>query len=210
MTDIQEDYEEYVEDYGIEFGGDYEGYDEGYGGEEDPTGFSDDYTDEPDYIQENEYDEYAEEGPEFQTEMGAYGEGGRVEIKRTIDQFKDLLVEGGLSTLTQAIGREYKNPIERFSGTVDAVCRSLGIEEEIIETILLKILSLKNVEYINPVGYIFGYIATDGGREMDNAKIQGIFRKIDVYNNMLNAGMEQPDVIRYARFWINFRRSLND
>lgn len=204
-----ENYGDYVEDYGMEFEEDLQLYDEeDYGVDEPTENYGEDEDYQQDFIQEEEYGEYAEEGPEFKSEMGAYGEGGRVVIKRTVDQFSELLAEGGLSSLTQAIGRQYKTPIERFAGTVDAVCRNLEIDEALIESMLSNIVSLKNVQYTNPVGYIFGYIASDGGRDMNNEKIQEIFKKLNTYNNLTNAGMEPPDVIRYARFWINFRRNL--
>jgi len=207
--DDMENYKDYVEDYDIELRNGFEdGFEEDYSIGGDSLEEDGDY--QQDFIQQEEYGEYTEDGPEFQTEMGAYGEGGRVVMKRTIDQFSDLLAEGGLSSLRQAIGREYKNPIERFSGTVDAISRNLEIDEAIIESVLLKIISLKNIQYTNPVGYIFGYIATNGGREMDKSSIQDIFKKLNLYNNITDAGMEPPDLIRYARFWINFRRQTDD
>ena len=194
-----ENYEgqDFVDEYGIQ---NYEGQDED----------EDEYGDYQDFIQEAQYDEYQEEGPEYKSEMGAYGEGGRVTMKRTVDQLNELLAEGGLSSLAQVIGRDYKTPGERFGGIVDAVCRNLDIEEDLIQSMLLKIPSLKNIQYINPVGYIFGYIATNGGSKMDKSKIDDIFNKLSTYNNVTNAGMEPPDVIRYARFWINFRRELTN
>ena len=133
-----ENYDEYVE-YDTE---NYEGQDfvDEYGIENYDDQDEDEYGDYQDFIQEDQYDEYQEEGPEYKSEMGAYGEGGRVTMKRTVDQLNELLAEGGLSSLAQVIGRDYKTPGERFGGIVDAVCRNLDIEEDYRK--LLRVLTI--------------------------------------------------------------------
>lgn len=206
MSD-EEDFGFAEEDYGFE-------YDDAFGATSDPYG--DDGYGEEDFGQtaediygEDIAEEFVEE-QQYEVEMGAYGEGGRVAFKPTAGDMQIVLNEGGLQSLSQAVGREYKDPLERFRGVVDAICRNLEIDDAIIVTLVDRSIHLKNIEYLNPVGYIFGYIATNGGRQMDNTEIQNIFKQIPTPRiQNLNVGMTPPDVIRYARFWMNFRRKFS-
>lgn len=206
------------EDYNDPFGGYDGGYtDNNYGEDdygEDDYGEDDYGEDDYQYSAEDVYgedipQEYVEE-QQFETEMGAFGEGGRVTFKPTAGDMQVTLTEGGLISLSQAIGRDIKDPTNRFREIVDAVCRNLQLEEAIIISLVNKVIYLKNIEYINPVGYIFGYIATDGGKSMKKSAIDVIFSEISTPKiQNLNAGMEPPDVIRYARFWMDLRKRMN-
>jgi hypothetical protein len=207
MSDYDDDFIYAEESYGFEYeeGGGYEG---GFVEEEpDPYG-DEDFGDSPDDIYGEDIGEEFVEEPQYETEIGAFGEEGRITLRPTAENMQMVLNEGGLSGLSQVVGREYKSPGERFVGVVDAICKNLEIDEGDIQSMLGKSNRLKNIEYINPVGYIVGYLTTDGGKGIDKVKVDQIFRQIPEprYKN-LNVGIEQPDVIRYARFWVNFRRS---
>ena len=213
MDDDDYDFSSAEEKYGFEneAGGGEDPYGEDPYGEdpygEDPYGeqiygeqiYGEDIDSEEEYIEKQE----------FSNEVDSYN---RVAYNPTGKDMQITISEGGgLASLAQIMGREYKDPSDRFRGVVDAIARSLEIEEGIIGSLVSKIGKLKNIEYLNPVGYIFGYLATDGGKQMDNAAIQAIFKEIPqprIQN--INAGLEPPDVIRYARYWINLRRRLND
>jgi hypothetical protein len=96
---------------------------------------------------------------------------------------------------------------EQFALYVDAISRKLNSNEEIniseddITAMLNNIRKLKNVEHINPSAYILGYIASNGGKNMNIEKVKWV---INVVSPKLDIGsVKPPDIVRYARFWMS-------
>ena len=69
-----------------------------------------------------------------------------------------------------------------------------------LNTFFKYIPKLKNPQYINPLGYILGYMATNGGEGMDKSQINKTLAYIP---RLKNYGFTEPDLIRYVNLWIN-------
>ena len=64
---------------------------------------------------------------------------------------------------------------------------------------------LNKLEYIhfkNPSAYILGYIASESGRNILESRVNYCFTKVLPLVE-LDAGLQRPDIIRYARLWTN-------
>lgn len=114
----------------------------------------------------------------------------------------DELMSGAISMDGK---RKILNADDRFLQNLDAISRSLSILEltqKDINDMIEATKSISNLGYKNVMGYILGYKATKGGREMNASDIQSIF--IDILPNLGEdrMGITPPDVIRYARFWM--------
>lgn len=64
--------------------------------------------------------------------------------------------------------------------------------------------NLKNPEYINPLGYILGYMATNEGKSMEKLQVK---KTLDYVPRLKNYGFTEPDLIRYSRLWLNLAKS---
>lgn len=102
--------------------------------------------------------------------------------------------------------REAILPRDRFLIGLDAIGRRIGednvasISEQDINIMLEKAATSPNIEYKNPLAFILGYLASKGGQSLKqptvNSVIKNILPKLDG-----EAGVEPPDVVRYARWW---------
>jgi hypothetical protein len=103
-------------------------------------------------------------------------------------------------------GREAIPPEDRFLINVDSLCRRMTSEniwkltEPDITYILEKTTQIVGLKYKNYVGYVLGYIATQGGRSMKKENIMNVIEKI-LPRLEDEGGVKAPDVIRYSRFW---------
>jgi hypothetical protein len=106
----------------------------------------------------------------------------------------------GIEKMDDELGREILDPVERFTRQVNAISRNPNIQlsEEDTDILLSKISNISNINYKNPTGYVLGYIATRGGRNLDKKSVTNIFKYI---LPKLQESVEQPDVIRYGRYW---------
>ena len=101
------------------------------------------------------------------------------------------------------------NPIERFRTKVHATCRGLNnhlsrqISEFTIEHIEDKIDSVPKPEYKNAECYVLGYLASNGGKNMNLDQINYVCNDVLPYiENDRKNPILKPDVIRYARLWM--------
>ena len=100
-------------------------------------------------------------------------------------------------------------PQEKLSEAVNAIAwnyKSDGVfsfSERDIDELLGKIHLLDNPKVTNPIGYILGYVATNGGKNMNN--IESVMSKIKK-GMIRDANVQPPDVIRYAKLWIRLQR----
>ena len=103
-------------------------------------------------------------------------------------------------------GREAIPPEDRFLINVDSLSRRMTSEniwkmtETDITYMLEKTSQIVGLKYKNYVGYVLGYIATQGGRSMKNENIMNVINKI-LPRLEDEGGVKAPDVIRYSRFW---------
>lgn len=153
-----------------------------------------DYFDE-DYEDQDEYVEDVEEENRFQAEVNVFE---RVNRRDNIDIDIDIGI-GPKKNRTQ------ETPIERFVKFVNAIALELTNENHLSENdvryILEKIRVINKPEYKNPTAYILGYIATNyGGNQINKDKLIECFNLLD---KLADKSVTQPDVIRYARLWMN-------
>ena len=66
--------------------------------------------------------------------------------------------------------------------------------------------NLKYVNFKNPSAYILGYIASSGGSNISESNVTYCFNSVLPFVE-LEAGLQLPDVIRYARLWTNLVNS---
>lgn len=106
----------------------------------------------------------------------------------------------------------FRSDIESFIINTNSIAKEL-VDNNIdidIEIILENIKNLDKPHLKNPTAYILGYIASRGGRKLD----QDSYKKA---LNMIKKGKKgnyafedtsvlQPDIIRYARIWLNFKK----
>ena len=105
------------------------------------------------------------------------------------------------------LARQSLKPEDRFYMAIDAISRKwssagiLPLQETDINNILDKAKDISNIKYMNPVAFILGYWATQGGKNYD--QVNTIIK--DTLPLIKNEGSVYPeDVIRYARYWKTF------
>jgi hypothetical protein len=122
-----------------------------------------------------------------------------------------LIGEGVLNDLQNKIKKTTMSPEDRFLLYTDAICRGFNddrianLSESDITAILEKARNLPNIKYKNPEAFILGYIATAGGKTLTTkdgkARVKHILT--DMLPRIHKGGVEPPDVIRYARLWMD-------
>jgi len=99
------------------------------------------------------------------------------------------------------------NKKEKFIQIVDNI--TLLLKDEFIgnvgrKEILDKINNLKNVTYKNPVLYVLGYIASNEGKSLEEANLKKAYLILQSNENDDRfSNISKPDILRYARLWIN-------
>mgnify|MGYP005661585311 CR=1 FL=1 len=99
------------------------------------------------------------------------------------------------------------DPLERFRIAVDAISRQLDswgevtIHQDSITAMLEAAAALRVVEHKNPTAYILGYLATGGGKKLEQKHLTKVLTT--VLPRTESGSVEPPDVIRYARLWEN-------
>jgi len=153
-----------------------------------------------DYFNVNEYgggdydfndNEYEEKGEDYLMEENA---------------FERVGVSGKLSELLSTTDeKENVTPEDRFLKAVDAIARGLNtdnfqISQVDINTMLEKSTEITNLKFKNATAYVLGYLASDGGKNLNVEKVKFVIDKI-LPTIDKSSGIEPEDVIRYARFW---------
>lgn len=130
-------------------------------------------------------DEYAAEGEEIMNEFDIY--------QRT--------AVGTLSLSTE----------DKFLTQVSIICNNnkdkLGLSDSNITSMITKSDMFKQKDYLNPLGYIFGYIATNGGNNMTVPDIKRTFNLISQIDEGI---ITETDIVRYARLWMFTTGKLKD
>jgi len=148
--------------------------------------------------------DFKAEEPEMMAEIGAYERAG------TSGRLNMTLIQGGtLGELQKKAMKELATPEDRFQLYVDAISRKLNgdnimnVSQTEIDAMLDAMPMVPNIQYKNPTAYILGFLATAGGRKISVSKIKTIIE--EVLPQLPESGVEAPDVVRYARLWMNVK-----
>jgi hypothetical protein len=143
-------------------------------------------------------DDYIDE-PVFQQSINAFAQAG----------FAPL----GLGTL-DVLGMNKKFDAKgHFKETVNAIAQQLREDriklsgndlEQLIETVDI----LKEPQYKNPTAYLLGYIASEGGRDIQRNNVNNVFKNI--LKTVSDKSVKEEDVLRYTRLWYNLVREKRE
>jgi len=157
-----------------------------------------------DEFQDYDYGSDLESGEGYSEEFEEEGK-----LMAEISAFERI---GGIGDLMVTTDLMAQDPTDRFKIKVNGISRDLknnrhvSLNEDDIKNLLEKVSIIKekgfNIAFINPSAYVLGYIASKGGRQIDNKEVQNIFLNV----LKLVESVTQPDVIRYARFHINLNK----
>jgi hypothetical protein len=121
--------------------------------------------------------------------------------------FLGTIIGGDAGDLQSQINKMNQDPVERFKLYVDAISRNLtsleliNLTQDDIDNMLSPIKKIKNINHKNPTAYVLGYIASNGGTNISQKQVTYVLNKI-LPNIANKLDIKQPDVIRYARYWM--------
>ena len=141
-------------------------------------------------MNENDDDYFTELRPEFD----AYN---RVGLQGTL--FNEFVDANG------KLDRGLLSPLQIFQIYIDSIARKLKSEDtdisnENIEEMIEKSTKLKYIKHKNPSGYVLGYIASNAGRDINKKSFNNAISKLTFIDD---TSLLEPDVLRYARLWLN-------
>jgi len=140
-------------------------------------------------------DDYVDE-PVFQPSINAFGQAGFAPVGLgRMDVFgmnKKFDAKGHFKETVNAIVQQLKEDKIRLSG---------NDLEQLIDRIDT---SLKEPQYKNATAYVLGYIASEGGREINRKNVSQVFKTI--LKTVSDKSVKEEDVLRYARLWYNIVR----
>lgn len=109
-----------------------------------------------------------------------------------------------------------KTPIERLINKIDTLCNNLNVTKN-DKSNIKRVLVNEEVDkptYKNPLSFILGYLATDGGsRQITNESFINIYDEVLLPANLKEEDQKNItpyDIIRYARLWVNIKRNQRD
>ena len=198
MDDL--DYGDEYNDYG-DYGGGFDGgYDDtcGYGGLEDNCLDGDDFDEENAEFEDYGGDDFIEDNiapsEEYETrlEFSAFermGIPGTLQVPVITNMRKATDLER-FTEFTNSIALNIVNDFNRFLFSGD------------VTNILNKIEKIDNTKYKNPLGYVLGYIVSNGTGNINRESLEKVFSKLDKFNELYpTANIKKADVIRYGRYW---------
>nr|QBK85264.1 MAG: uncharacterized protein LCIVAC01_00730 [Iridovirus LCIVAC01] len=187
MEEFDEKDDDYSEDYNDEFADEYAGYNS-----EEEKEY--DIQPEPEWIPAYEAMERVTVGRVGETIIGGVG----AQAKR-------------LQQIQKRARRQDLDPEDKFFLSFNVYSaiyqKELDITDEDIKYIVDNVYRIKNIGYKNPAGMLFGYYVLDiktKGVEINKRRLEKIFRLLPRVNIKDDIFISKPDIIRYARFWINF------
>jgi len=146
--------------------------------------------------------EYEEEGQTYGAERNAYERAG------SEDPFAVIFEKPEPSE-----DKEHKkwvknlNKRERFYYTIKSEvlpeCEEIFPEKINKQMLIDKSTDLPGLEYRNPWAFVLGFMASQGGRKLDKAKILDIINKVPEPIKE-KYGIAPADIVRYARYWSKF------
>lgn len=126
----------------------------------------------------------------FMDEINAYKRGGR-DVVGT-----GTVVQGELGKIM----KKYRDQtgIDDFCNNVNRIARDFDMDDSEIQYMTETARNVTSkIEFKNPIAYVLGYIASSGGKEITVGNVKKAFKKLKS-----DMAVTQPDVIRYARYWM--------
>ena len=99
--------------------------------------------------------------------------------------------------------KEIKDPITYFKDKMSVIADAIDINQTDISFMKGKADDLKNIEDKNPTAYVLGFLASNKGtsKSLDKETVLKVFR--DYLPRVEDKSIKEPDVVRYARLWLN-------
>jgi hypothetical protein len=111
-----------------------------------------------------------------------------------------------LGKIQKKLERQLLTPQDKFIKTVESFIYEYGdvfdISPNDSQILIDKINLIKDIQYKNPICYVLGYMATNGGIEFNKKTVKKIF------NNLDKIKIKNVDVIKYGRFWLDFKNEF--
>ena len=152
-------------------------------------------SDEDDYFQNNN----------FKDEINVYDRIGMPELEGGLNIFGNI--EGKLGDINKKLDRMSRSDEDSFKVYVNAISRKImsgsnifKINNNDIVKMLKKVNSIKNIQHKNPSVYVLGYLASNKGKEITKESINKVIKEV---LHEIDGNIKGPDILRYARFWIN-------
>ena len=134
-------------------------------------------------------------------------------------QFKDLDrvsmpnyidIDMYIDLVSKKRNKLFMSSLEKFVKNVYQIGKDL-IENGLLsikdlENILNNIATLDNPQYKNATAYLLGYIASDGGTNLDPKNAENLLRKFNTLekkNFFEDDTLDCAAIIRYARLWVS-------
>lgn len=192
----------------------YDEYDEygGYGGEYDEYGGGGGYGGRGEYNMDSD-DDLGDDGGIDEYDFNDF-EASR-ESREMKDSYKDRERVGGAGELLlpTAINLRTSTAYERFKyfTNVNALkmMNSGYLTSEEVLDILSKIdLTKRDANFLNPTGFILGYIVSSGGYKLSDKQINKVFENLSEINKLsdLSPNIKRPDVLRYGRYMMRITK----
>lgn len=153
---------------------------------------------------EEDYD--GEEG-EYMPEAKAY-ERVMYNLPSAVAAIQGPKLAGKMGDIQRKLNKIDLQPRERFILQVNAIYNNLtengiiSLVDGEIDAILDRAEYIPNIQYKNPTAYILGYMANAGSarNKLNRKNVENILRNV-LPKIPADAGITEPDVIRYARLW---------
>ena len=152
-------------------------------------------SDEEDYFQDNN----------FKNEMNVYDRIGMPQIEGGLNIFGNI--EGKLGDINKKLDIISRSDEESFKIYVNAISRKImggsnifNLNNNDIVNMLKNIKNIKNVQHKNPSVYVLGYLASNKGKNITKESINIVINEV---LHEIEGNITGPDILRYARFWIN-------
>ena len=152
-------------------------------------------SDEDDYFQDNN----------FKNEINVYDRIGVPELEGGLNIFGNI--EGELGDINKKLERMSRSDEDSFKIYVNAISRKImnrsnvfNINNNDIVNMLKKVQKIKNIQHKNPSAYVLGYLASNRGKEITKESVDKVIK--DVLHE-IDGNITGPDILRYARFWVN-------
>lgn len=119
-------------------------------------------------------------------------------------EYQDVFTDLERATFGQlgVVGAAFTDAEDMFTIKVDAIARDIKGEFSLtgkdISFMIEKSKDIPFIQYKNAEAYVLGYIASNGGTNLNKPTVSKVFKMLSSYPNV-----KEEDVVRYGRLWMN-------